>query len=121
MVILGDTCDSSAIKEIGKGADILIHESTEAVTEKFDKLGVAYSAEKIEQLWREKEKKLIGKGHSSPRMAGKFAKEIKAKRLLLTHFSPRLNETIDIVVAEAAKSFENSNVEAGYDFLRVEI
>ena len=28
-------------------------------------------------------------GHSTPQMAGKFAKKLSAKKLILTHFSPR--------------------------------
>ena len=28
-------------------------------------------------------------GHSTPQMAGRFARKINAKRLALTHFSPR--------------------------------
>ena len=32
---------------------------------------------------------LLQHGHSTPQMAGRFCKKVKAKKLILTHFSPR--------------------------------
>ncbi|KCV69445.1 hypothetical protein H696_03874 [Fonticula alba] len=67
-VILGDTSDPSAILPFGLDADVLIHEST----------GLASS-----------ERLLLSRGHSSAAMAGAFAQKLRARNLLLNHFSPR--------------------------------
>ena len=68
LVLLGDTCNSSAMLDIARGADVLVHEST------FN------SAKKSDALF---------KGHSTATMAGDFAASIKARNLILTHFSNR--------------------------------
>lgn len=68
LCLLGDTCDSIGIAPHALGADVLVHESTFA----------AY-----------KHGEAIFKGHSTSTMAGEFARMIKARNLLLTHFSNR--------------------------------
>ena len=68
LCLLGDTCDSIGIARLAKGADVLIHESTFA---------------------RYKHDEAVYKGHSTSQMAGEFARMIKARNLLLTHFSNR--------------------------------
>jgi ribonuclease Z len=68
VVILGDTCDSSAIAEAARGADLMTHEATFA-NNLVDKARTAM--------------------HSTARMAGAFAKQIQARKLVLTHFSSR--------------------------------
>ena len=68
VVILGDTCDSSAMAAVARDADLLSHEAT--FSEKmFDKAKIAQ--------------------HSTAAMAGAFAAECGAKKLVLTHFSAR--------------------------------
>jgi ribonuclease Z len=68
LCLLGDTCDSVGIARLARGADVLVHESTFA----------AY-----------KHQEAVYKGHSTSVMAGEFARVIKARNLLLTHFSNR--------------------------------
>lgn len=68
VVLLGDTCDSSAIAKIAKDADLLVHEAT-FTNALADKARLAM--------------------HSTAGMAGAFAKEIKARKLVLSHFSSR--------------------------------
>ncbi|KAJ8908952.1 hypothetical protein NDN08_005652 [Rhodosorus marinus] len=68
LVVLGDTCDSSAVESIGKDCDVLVHEATFTKSE-------AQIAQRAK--------------HSTAEMAGNFAKKIGAKTLLLTHFSSR--------------------------------
>ena len=68
IVILGDTCGSEGIAKWAYGTDVLVHEST-------------FNAERT--------KEALFKGHSTSAMAGKFAKRINARTLVLTHFSAR--------------------------------
>ena len=68
LVHLGDTCDSSSMVSLAQGADSLIHEST-------------FEAKKVSEA--------LYKGHSTARMAGKFAAQVNARALILTHFSNR--------------------------------
>lgn len=68
IVILGDTCNPSAIAPLAMDADVLVHEAT-CLNEEMD---VA-----LRQM------------HSTAGMAGEFAKRIRAKELILNHFSPR--------------------------------
>eukprot|EP00210_Caulerpa_lentillifera_P006854 g6551.t1 len=108
VVILGDTCNSDTLTSIGENADLLSHEATYA---------------------SEMHKKAILAQHSTAKMAGSFAKKIKAKKLFLTHFSPRYRtakgETEDDppgdcdvsgLVEEAKAAFGSAQVEAASDF-----
>jgi len=79
VVICGDTCSSRALEGLAQDADLLIHEATNTYLTGIDK---DTSSEEITL-----DTKLHG--HSTPAMAGIFAKRIKAKRLLLNHFSSR--------------------------------
>jgi ribonuclease BN (tRNA processing enzyme) len=68
IVILGDTFDPAAIAPHAMDADVLVHEATCTNED----LSIA-----------------ISKAHSTAGMAGAFAKRIRAKNLILNHFSPR--------------------------------
>lgn len=68
IVILGDTYDPSSIIDHAMDADVLIHEST--------------CCDEDVQI-------ALSKGHSTAGMAGEFARKIRAKHLILNHFSPR--------------------------------
>jgi ribonuclease Z len=81
VVVMGDNCNGDKIAPICLDADVLVHEATNSWIKEFD--GAKYSHPKM------LERDTFIHGHSTPSMAGRFAKAIRAKRLLLTHFSPR--------------------------------
>jgi ribonuclease Z len=68
LVILGDTCDPSAIGNIVDEPDWITHECT-------------YDVDKHE--------KALQFGHSTTHMAAQSANNLRAKNIILTHFSPR--------------------------------
>jgi ribonuclease Z len=70
-VFLGDTANSDTCLATGSDCHILVHECT-------------YDAS-LEQ-------KAIEGGHSTSRMAGRFAHAIRAKHIILTHFSQRYDK-----------------------------
>lgn len=83
VVILGDTYDPSPIIPIAEDADLLIHEATNAHLP-----GIDPNTKDID-TYETVEERAKSRGHSTPQMAGKFAKLIRAKRLILNHFSAR--------------------------------
>jgi len=72
MVLLGDTCDSSAILNLARGCDVLSHEAT---------------------FQKGMEEKAAVATHSTSEQAGAFAKRVRAKNLVLTHFSGRYEQS----------------------------
>jgi ribonuclease Z len=66
VAILADSCDSSAMLPMANDADVLVHEATFPASESD---GYART-----------------RGHSTTRMAAKFAAKANAKTLILTHF-----------------------------------
>ena len=79
VVVLGDCSDSSLLAPLGEGADLLVHEATNAYLPMFgDKGG-----------YRATERETASHGHSTPQMAGRAAASMRAEHLLLTHFSQR--------------------------------
>eukprot|EP00124_Ichthyophonus_hoferi_P004621 Ihof_evm2s532 gene=Ihof_evmTU2s532 len=81
-VLLGDTYDPTSISEAAMDCDTLVHECT-------------YDTSMTE--------KALANGHSTSRMAGLFANKIRAKRLVLTHFSPRYDQSPDCTGKANAK------------------
>lgn len=83
VVILGDTYDPSPIKSLAEDADLLVHEATNAHLPGID------PNTKDTDTFETIETRTKARGHSTPQMAGLFAKSINAKRLILNHFSAR--------------------------------
>jgi len=107
VVALGDTSDSSSILENGTGCSVIVHEST------YD--------DSLRQ-------KAIDGGHSTAKMAGEFANQIQAKKLILTHFSKRYFEgelaeekNVNDLRNEAALECPSTEVIIAEDFSVVEI
>jgi ribonuclease BN (tRNA processing enzyme) len=101
IVLLGDTCDSSAVLLHGRGFAAVVHEST------FDDASEALA---------------FPRGHSTARMAGTFAAAADAERLILTHFSQRFRprskdaeaeEVMRAIVAQAQAGFAGTSRVSG--------
>ena len=79
VVICGDTADSRAMINLATNADVVIHEATNTYLAGIDKDTNARSVQRD----------AVVHGHSTPAIAGEFARQVNAKRLVLNHFSAR--------------------------------
>ena len=79
VVICGDTADCRALEGLAQDCDVLIHEATNTFLPGVDKEGTLRLVTRDAKIH----------GHSTPFMAGDFAKRVRAKRLVLNHFSAR--------------------------------
>ncbi|HYF50880.1 MAG TPA: MBL fold metallo-hydrolase, partial [Planctomycetota bacterium] len=106
LVIISDTTDGTAALSLAQDADCVVHEAT-------------YLESADADLAREHR-------HSTAAGAARFATKANAKKLVLTHFSPRYDrvepgaKTIADLVHEAKAHFAGEVV-AAHDFLSVEI
>lgn len=118
VVVVGDTCrPSDQLRAIADNADVVVHEATMCDADK---------------------SKAVSRGHSTPSMAGTFARNCRAHLLVLTHFSGRFlniprpsqkqhhkpppqTESVGTLVVQAQKSFGSKRVLAAQDFLCVSI
>jgi ribonuclease Z len=125
VVILGDTYDPSGTAELAAGADILVHEATNAFLPEFEgiKERATDTVEMVEQRCR-------SHGHSTPQMAGAFATRIGAKNLILNHFSARYPGDDDVnpesarimqAIANLAKEKFNGPVVCARDLMSIDI
>ncbi|KAH9855029.1 Metallo-hydrolase/oxidoreductase [Lenzites betulinus] len=91
IVILGDTYDPSPVAGLAAGACVLIHEATNAHLPEVD------PNTKETDTYEVVEARTKSRGHSTPQMAGAFAKRIRARKLVLNHFSARYagNDNVD--------------------------
>lgn len=91
LVILGDTSDPSPLIPLITEhplttVSLLVHEATDAyMPPHVDPHGTT-GRNRSEQIVAEK---VLEKGHSTPGMAGRFAKQIGAERLALNHIGAR--------------------------------
>ncbi|RPA95322.1 Metallo-hydrolase/oxidoreductase [Choiromyces venosus 120613-1] len=93
IVVLGDTSDPSLIAPLAEGADVLVHEATNAHLP-----GIDPSTKKVD-TYEAVEERAKSRGHSTPDMAGRFAKrlglggdEVREGLLVLNHFSSRYKD-----------------------------
>lgn len=91
LVILGDTFDPSPMIPIAQDADLLIHEATNAHLPDF------MPSTRDDDTYESVQQTAMSRGHSTPQMAGAFAKRIGAASLILNHFSARYpgNDDVD--------------------------
>lgn len=94
----GDLSPSKSLIDLGKNSDILIHEAT--------------FAEKLAETAKEKK-------HSTSIDAAMDAKEMNAKKLILTHISTRYQEDALELLEEAKKIFPNTIL--AEDLLKIEL
>jgi ribonuclease Z len=95
VVISGDTRPCSVLREHARGADLLVHEAT-------------FSHEDADRASET--------GHSTAREAAQIAREAGARRLVLTHISPRYNREAPELLAEARSVFpETAIARDGYE------
>ncbi|KAG0164433.1 hypothetical protein DFQ30_009953 [Apophysomyces sp. BC1015] len=86
VVILGDTNDPSAIIPLCSQPHLLVHEATNALTS-LDRANLKPGT--MPPTFEQVEERARDHGHSTPQMAARVAKQIQAKKLVLTHFSAR--------------------------------
>ncbi|KAI0832747.1 Metallo-hydrolase/oxidoreductase [Trametes gibbosa] len=91
IVILGDTYDPSPVVGLAEDACLLIHEATNAHLPGID------PHTKETDTYEVVEERAKSRGHSTPQMAGMFGKRIRARKLVLNHFSARYagNDDVD--------------------------
>jgi ribonuclease Z len=124
LAILGDTRDAGESLELVRGANVLVHEATNMVH-----APPGRSAQAPSPTWLGKSRKKLTlpvyiRGHSTPEMAGEFAKEAEVGSLVLNHFSQAILETqLPGVLKEAvqASGLTRGSVLCAKDNMLVEI
>ncbi len=100
IVILGDTYDSRGIIPLCYDASLLVHEATQMAIPR----DLARRVTQFRKGCSEEEarKAALKHGHSTAAMAGEFAREIRAKRLFLNHFSVKYVQLLSIIMYETS-------------------
>lgn len=121
IVICGDTCDSRAMEKLAKHADVVVHEATNCFLQGIDK----------DTDLRSVTKEAIFHGHSTPHIAGLFARKVQARRLILNHFSARYKgdpsvDSLSIMmriekIAMKASGLNMTQVAAAWDLMAIPI
>ncbi|KDR83880.1 hypothetical protein GALMADRAFT_55702 [Galerina marginata CBS 339.88] len=122
IVVLGDTYDPTPIAPLAEDADLLVHEATNAHLPGVD------PNTKDTDTYESIETRAKSRGHSTPQMAGSFAKRIRARKLILNHFSSRypgdLSEGSSVImdaIAQLAESEYGQDVICARDLMSVDI
>lgn len=99
LAILGDTIPCDAAIELAHEVDVLVHEATQK---------------------HELQDKANSRGHSTTIEAANIARQSQAKKLIITHISPRYRLTDNpSIIAQCRQVFANSEIAT--DFYQVEI
>ncbi|TFK57235.1 hypothetical protein OE88DRAFT_1730629 [Heliocybe sulcata] len=128
LVVLGDTSDPRHLIPLCSrpSPSLLVHEATDA----FIPTSVDPQSKRSRELVMEK---CVERGHSTPEMAGSFAREIGAKRVVLNHLGsrfpaplanngPRLRGAVlKEMERQASESWGGGFVRAALDFTRITI
>ncbi|KAJ3325484.1 hypothetical protein HDV06_004343 [Boothiomyces sp. JEL0866] len=116
VVVLGDCNNADEMIELSRGCNVLVHEATNAFLK-----GDEGTRESVKES-------TISHGHSTPEMAGSFAKLVNAKHLILNHFSSRYkgdlsDESISVMneIRLLAVNEFNEKVYCAYDYYTFEI
>lgn len=110
IVICGDTSNSRSLENVGKNADILVHEATNTYLPQFDK----------DTSLLETTQDAKSHGHSTPYMAGAFARRIQAKKLILNHFSSRYKGDATWESMCVMRNFEKQAIDGSRNWLNDE-
>lgn len=105
LVVAGDNDQPGLLKDFCENAQLLIHEAT---------------------FTHDLALKMSHAGHSSAEMVSRFAESIALPNLLLTHFSPRYNESVNNTavinpVEAEAKLFYKNNLFMARDYARYKL
>lgn len=129
-MILGDTYDPSAIAPLCHSASLLVHESTDAYMPPH----VDPEAKRTEEAISTR---IAERGHSTPTMAGAFAKLIQARHLVMNHigcrfpapqFSHRQRNTRELregvtkeMERQANEAWGLGKAQSAVDYLKVDV
>ena len=110
-------CTCPIFLGLAQGADLVIHEATNTYLAGVDK----------DTNLRAVTRDAVVHGHSTPYIAGEFAKRVNAKRLILNHFSARYKgdqsvDSLSIMMriegqAIKASGLNENNVAAAWDLM----
>lgn len=103
VVICGDTCSARALARLAQGADVLVHEATNAYLEGLDRDTDARSVDRDAMIH----------GHSTPTMAARLAQAVGAQRLVLHHFSARYKGDASVDSISIMQRIEEQAIRAG--------
>ncbi|KAF9451213.1 hypothetical protein P691DRAFT_699774 [Macrolepiota fuliginosa MF-IS2] len=134
VVILGDTYDPSSIIPLcsDPSPTLLVHEATDSILSPDTDNNGRLSKRSLTSVM----KTTLARGHSTPVMAGEFAKRVNAQKLVLNHIgsrfpAPRINDTLgrgfahrvlDDLEDQATKAWNTPSGEeaiVALDFMRV--
>lgn len=117
VVICGDTADCRSLHVLAQDADLVVHEATNTYLAGVDK----------DTDLRATTRDAMVHGHSTPYMAGEFARTVNAKRLVLNHFSARYKgdaspDSLSIMMrierqAIKASGLDETQVAAAWDLM----